>query len=289
MVHKTRVVLDEAGSLECDFRHRMAIMTINRPHRKNALTQDMWVKLGQAMANLPGDLRLLILRGRQGFSAGSDLFEFARMSVDQANRAFELMEGVIGLVESVPYPTLAVIDGPAIGAGLMLALACDLRIGSSTAQLGMPVGTLGITLQEPFLRRLVRHLGPSRAKALIYLAQSYTAQEALNAGLLHAVADGADLRAAVIQAARRIVRQYPASLRAVKMGLNNLCGPSPNMADAGQWVDPQDFTKGVESFIRKRERDKRATSQRAERVGFISVHPDDSKSPAKRQTRATHR
>ena len=131
----------------------MAIVTLHRPQARNALTVQMWEELAQVVrqaADNPKN-RVLLLRGRgEQFTAGSDLKEFHSMSLDEAEAAFRVMDQAITTVEQLPLPTIAVINGPAMGAGLQLALACDLRIGSPLAKMGMPVGRLGITLDYSF-------------------------------------------------------------------------------------------------------------------------------------------
>lgn len=229
----------------------VGIITIDRPQFRNALTQRMWHTLEQWCLHLPPRVRVLILRGRPGeFSAGSDIGEFSQMTPEQADGAFEQMERAIRAVESLPIPTICSIDGPAYGAAFVLTLGCDVRIGSERARFGMPVGKLGITLQPPFLRRLVQHLGPGRTTALVYTAGSYDAWEAKALGLLHAVTDSDRLDAEVMRLARTILEQSPASLHAVKKGVRDVLD---GRADAGgHWVDARDFSEGVQAFREKR-------------------------------------
>jgi enoyl-CoA hydratase/carnithine racemase len=211
----------------------------------------MWATLQAWCEGLPEKVRVLILRGRPGeFSAGSDIKEFAMLSPGEANQAFMQMEAAISALERLPIPTIAVIDGPAFGAAFVLTLACDLRIGSHLATFGMPVGKLGITLQPPFLKRLVQHLGPGRTKELVYTAAQYDAREARRFGLLNAVTSPEDLDNYVIRVARTILQQSPASLHAVKVGVHRVLNQEP--CELGTWVDEVDFMEGVRAFTEKR-------------------------------------
>jgi enoyl-CoA hydratase len=242
---------DECGSMRLQTAGGVGVITIDRPKFRNALTQRMWRTLEEWCEQLPQRVRVLIVRGRPGeFSAGSDIQEFATLTPEQADSAFEQMERAIAAVERLEIPTIASVDGPAYGAAFVLTLACDLRIASDRARFGMPVGKLGITLQPPFLRRLVQHLGPSRTKALVYTASSYDAYEAQALGLLHAVTAPEQLDAEVMRIARAILQQSPASLRAVKEGVNAVL--QGRVEAAGSWVDAADFVEGVRAFREKR-------------------------------------
>ncbi|MCL6453941.1 MAG: enoyl-CoA hydratase/isomerase family protein [Alicyclobacillus sp.] len=242
---------EETGSMRLQTSGPIGIVTFDRPNRRNALTQSMWHTLEYWCSNLPAKVKLLILRGSgREFTAGSDIKEFARLTPAQANGAFEQMERAIHAVEMLPIPTIAAINGPAYGAGFVLTLACDLRIGSENATFGMPVGKLGITLQPPFIRRMVQHLGPSRAKEMVYTARQYDATTAYRLGLLNDIAPAGQLDEFVFSTARSILQQSKASIHAVKHSVHEvLNNPAPR---TGAWVDDKDFVEGVAAFNEKR-------------------------------------
>ena len=133
-----KIILQETAGL--------AIITIHRPQLRNALTANMWdqlLEIGNKVLENPKN-KVLLLRGSgEQFTAGSDLKEFNQMSLEEAEDAFVHMENTISTFERLPIPTIGVINGPAMGAGLELALACDIRIGSEKSKLGIPVGKLG--------------------------------------------------------------------------------------------------------------------------------------------------
>ncbi|WP_134439706.1 enoyl-CoA hydratase/isomerase family protein, partial [Methylacidiphilum caldifontis] len=143
--------------LTLEVRDQVAVITIDRPTKQNALTLDMWQQLAIWVKELPGTVAVLILTGAgEAFTSGSDLDEFLTMTPNEVNRAFSEMHGAIQTIERTSVLTIARISGVAFGAGFLLALACDLRIGTPKARFGIPVTRLGIILQPSFLGRLIR-------------------------------------------------------------------------------------------------------------------------------------
>lgn len=242
---------NDEGTMRFQLTGPVGIITIDRPKQRNALSQQMWVTLRTWAKDLPAKTKLLVIRGSgKDFTAGSDIKEFADLDVPGANRAFEAMEDAMQAIESLTIPTIASINGPAYGAGFVLGLACDVRIGSEIAKFGMPVGKLGITLQPPFLRRMIQTLGPSRTKDLVYTARTYSAQEAEALGVLNYLVPSVDLDMQTMLLARKMLQQSRASLRAVKQNVQRvlLGGLLPSQ----DWVDGEDFSEGVRAFNEKR-------------------------------------
>lgn len=248
-VHITRV---PDGKITLQETSKFAIVTINRPAARNALTSNMWNELcniGKEIKKNP-KVKVVIVRGVPGdFTAGSDIKEFAMMSVQQANATFDLMEQTISTFESLTVPVIAAVDGPALGSGFVLSLACDLRIGTDRCRMGIPVSRLGITLGPAFVRRIVRLIGPSRTKEIVYLNQIYDSQTALTFGLLNSIVSSNELDQTVFQYAESIKDQSRASLEAIKKSV-----------ELSYWtkdipwnsVDPTDFSEGCLAFIEKR-------------------------------------
>lgn len=229
----------------------LGILTISRPQQRNALTREMWQTIERWSGTISSKTKLLIIRGSgKDFTAGSDIKEFARLTAEEANDGFETMERAISAIETLPIPTIAAINGPAFGAGFILSLACDLRIGSTNARFGMPVGRLGITLQTPFIRRMIQTLGPSRTKQLVYTAQSYNAEEAYRVGILNELVPAEELDDRTFKFAKAILQQSQASLLAVKKSVNQVL--TGQAEEHRQWVDKTDFVEGVQAFAEKR-------------------------------------
>lgn len=234
----------------------LAIITIRRPQAKNALTAKMWDELRtialQVLDN-PKNKVLLIRGYGEQFTAGSDIKEFNSISLELAEKAFIHMEKTISTIERLLIPTIAVINGPAMGAGLELALACDLRIGSEKAKLGIPVGKLGITLNNKFAQRLVSLIGPSMTKDLVYTGRMLKSDESYRLGLLNYQAAEKDLDRYAIRVGKLVASMSPASLLAVKTSVQECVDSTPNLwQKSTPFVDKHDFPEGVRAFVEKR-------------------------------------
>jgi enoyl-CoA hydratase/carnithine racemase len=160
---------------------------LNRPEKRNAITFDMWAEIADTVGHLGEDrsVRVLVVRGVGGaFCAGADisgLHDRNAMSYADVNRRAE------EALASFSRPTVAFIDGPCIGGGVQLAMACDLRIGTTDARLGITPARLGILFPTHSLERVVRQVGPSAAKSLLFTAEIIGAEKAERMGLLDEV------------------------------------------------------------------------------------------------------
>lgn len=234
----------------------LAIITIHRPQMKNALTANMWDQLAkialQVLENPKN--KVLILRGTgENFTAGSDIKEFNAVSLEKAEEAFIHMEKTISTIEKLPLPVIGVINGPAMGAGLELALACDIRIGSEKAKMGIPVGKLGITLNNKFAKRLVDLIGPSATKDLVYTGRIYKAEEAFKAGMLNYLVAEKDLNKFAIRMGKLVAGMSPSSLLAVKESVAECINSVPRLWEGSTPFVGEDFAEGVRAFVEKRQ------------------------------------
>ncbi len=234
----------------------LAIITIRRPQAKNALTANMWQQLKvialQTLQNPKN--KVLMIRGYgENFTAGSDIKEFHSISLDEAEAAFVAMEDTIATIERLPLPTIAIINGPAMGAGLELALACDLRIGSEQAKLGIPVGKLGITLNNKFAQRLVQLVGPSLTKDLVFTGRTLKMEEAYRVGMLNYTSSVDQLDRYAFRLGKLVASMSPASLLAVKQSVQQCNDSAPDLwTSSTPFVDHLDFPEGVRAFVEKR-------------------------------------
>ena len=235
----------------------LAIITIHRPQLKNALTANMWTQLAKiALQTLENPKnKVLILRGSgENFTAGSDIKEFNSISLEEAEQAFVHMEKTISTIERLPIPVIGVINGPAMGAGLELALACDIRIGSDKARMGIPVGKLGITLNNKFAKRLVDLVGPSATKDFVFTGRMYKAEEAYKAGLLNYLVAEKDLNKFSIRMGKLVAGMAPSSLHAVKQSVQECVDSVPELwKTSTPFVDQNDFPEGIRAFVEKRQ------------------------------------
>jgi len=234
----------------------IATITINRPEVRNAFTVEMWRRLRQLAEEIQanGEARVVILQGAggQAFTAGSDIRELATMTVDEVNQNLHVVEDAISAIENLPVPTIACLNGYAIGGGLELALGCDLRVASEQAQMGIPVSKLGVAISHRFARRLVELVGPSRAKDLLYTGRLVDAREAHAMGLVNYLAPADRLNEAVRDLARRIAQHSGTALRAAKEAVAICLPENDDVVSQGERVDPVDFTEGIRAWLEKR-------------------------------------
>jgi len=164
---------------------------IDRPDRMNALSRETLLLLGQLARAAIADpaVRAIVLTGsgERAFSAGADLKERIGMDENAVRDQLTRYREEVGVLDRSPKPVIAAINGIALGGGLELALACDLRIAASHAVLGLPETTLGIIPGAGGTQRLPRVVGEARAKELILLGRRITATEALAWGLVNRV------------------------------------------------------------------------------------------------------
>jgi enoyl-CoA hydratase/carnithine racemase len=182
----------------------VATVTLDRPDRRNALSDAMLTELGAAFAQLRDDaaVRVVVVTGAPPvFSAGADAPLKSTMSAEERRRAFaaqpsqfrRLFERANTLLEGLEQITIAAINGHAVGGGWGLTLACDFRIAAAEAQLWIPEVDLGVPLGVASTTRFVRLVGPARAKEIILECRRYSAEEARTLGLVSRVVPGAEL------------------------------------------------------------------------------------------------
>jgi len=196
------------------------LLTLNRPDKRNALSAGLRAALREALARDREDpqTRAVVLRGAGGkaFAAGADVEEMAARDVWQ-QRAFITPPHIYGAVATHPKPVLAALNGHALGAGLELAMACDLRVASPAAKLGQPEINLGIIPGGGGTQRLPRLVGAGRAARMVMTGEPVDAATALAWGLVDEVAEDPVARA--LEIARVMAAKSPAALRLAKQAL----------------------------------------------------------------------
>jgi enoyl-CoA hydratase len=209
----------------------LATVTLNRPERRNALSDAMLAELVSMFAELRDDptTRVVIVTGAPPvFSAGADAPIRGSMTEAERRAAFlgrrsqfrRLFERANTLLENLEQPTIAMVNGHAVGGGWGLALACDFRVASAEAQFWIPEVDLGVPLGVATTTRFVRLVGPGRAREIIMEGRRYSATEAQAAGLVHRVAPAAGLQAAVDDLARRLAAKPFRPLAEMKARIN---------------------------------------------------------------------
>jgi methylglutaconyl-CoA hydratase len=184
----------------------VAVVTLQRPERMNALSKVLLHEIGAVFAALAVDptVRAVVLTGcgEKAFCAGADLKERQGMSEDDVRGLLGLYRESFGAVDRCPKPVVAAIQGVALGGGFELALACDLRVASEGAVVGLPETSLAIIPGAGGTQRLPRLVGVGRAKEMILLARRYPAREALALGPVTEVAGAGE---SALAAARRLI------------------------------------------------------------------------------------
>lgn len=200
-------------------RGSIALVTLDRPERMNALSVALVGRFGEIGRELAtqDDLRLVIVTGagNKAFCAGADLKERAGMNPEQVRALLYAYESELGWLETIAVPTIAAINGAALGGGLELALLCDLRLAAHHAVLGLPETSLGVIPGAGGTQRLPRLLGEARAKELILRAARLSAPEALILGLVNQVLPSSDdFVLEVMSWAEPILNGAPLAIRA---------------------------------------------------------------------------
>jgi enoyl-CoA hydratase len=198
----------------------IATITLDRAQKLNALDGDTLRELRTVLDGLAAepDVRVLLITGggEKAFSAGADIAAMAAMAPAEGHAYAELGHAVMAAVEAFPVPVVGVLNGVALGGGLELALACDLLIASSRARLGQPEINLGLIPGFGGTQRLVRRIGLTRARELIYLGQAISADDALRMGLVTRVVQPETLPAEAQGLAEELARKPPLALRQAK-------------------------------------------------------------------------
>lgn len=242
-------------------RERVALITINRPEKRNALNIQTREEGAAALDRLRDDdeVRVVIITGAgdKAFIAGADIAEFAgRTAVTQ--RDVMLGRSLFTAIDAFPKPVIAMVNGYCLGGGCELALACDMRIASETASFGQPEINLGIIPGGGGTQRLTRLIGEGKAMELILTGDIIDAQTAFTLGLVNLVVPAADLEAKTMEIANRISEKSPIALRMAKEGVKTAARAN---LDEGlrREVDlfalcfsSEDKDEGVRAFLEKR-------------------------------------
>jgi enoyl-CoA hydratase len=233
----------------------VATVTIDRQDALNALNVETLTELRDRLRDLAAaaDVRAVVLTGagEKAFVAGADIKYMSGLGPDEARGWGALGHEAGRLLETMPKPTIAAINGFALGGGCELALACDLRFASSRAKLGQPEINLGIVPGWGGTQRLARICGLGVAKDLIFTGRTIGAEEALRIGLVGEIADPVLDRA--LETARELASKSPVALGLAKRLVN--MSPGALDAEAGEFGElfaSEDAKEGLTAFAEKR-------------------------------------
>ncbi len=235
-------------------------VTFNRPEAHNAMTFAMYEALFAHCEEVDADddMRVLVLRGAgdKAFVAGTDISEFEAFRTADDGLAYErTIDRIVGRLETVRRPTVALVDGWAVGGGLALAATCDLRVCTPETKFGMPIArTLGNCLSMANYARLAALVGEGRVKDLVFTARSVAADEAQAIGLATEVVAADAIEEHVTELCERLAGHSPITMRATKEALRRL--RAVNLPDGHDIVaeayGSRDFADAVAAFGEKR-------------------------------------
>ncbi|MEP7031184.1 MAG: enoyl-CoA hydratase/isomerase family protein [Pseudolabrys sp.] len=238
----------------------VATILFDRPQSRNAMTWRMYEGLAAACAELNAEsgVRVTVMRGVGGkaFIAGTDIGQFQEFKSGEQGVEYETkMEAYLAAIEALPMPTLAVVEGWAIGGGLAIAACCDMRIATAGTKFGVPIArTLGNCLSVANYARLVTALGQARAKRMLLMAENVAAEDALATGFLLDVVDPAALDQRIAEICERLSGNAPVTMRVTKEAMRRL--QHARIPDGEDLVrtcyGSDDFHEGVNAFVSKR-------------------------------------
>ncbi|WP_042461114.1 enoyl-CoA hydratase-related protein [Neobacillus dielmonensis] len=211
--------------VELTVEYPLAIITINRPDQLNCFDWESLCQLREIVAGLKLDkeVRAVIITGagEKSFSAGADLKERSTLDEKGVLRNVHMIRDVFTLIEELPQPTIAAINGYALGGGLELALVCDFRIAVKEAVIGLTEVSWGIIPGAGGTQRLSRLIGTSKAKELIFTARKIDAWQAYELGILNKVVERNELTPTALDLAQEITKNAPLAITQAKYAINN--------------------------------------------------------------------
>lgn len=245
------VILEKEGAI--------ATLTIERPEALNALNREIVDKLDEKLEIIweDKDIRAVILYSRDNFAAGADIKAMAECDEEEA-RTFSFSE-TFNKLEKLPVPVIAAIEGYALGGGLELALAADLRIAAEDSKMGFPEITLGIMPGAGGTIRAPRMIGEARAKELIYTGRIVDGSAALSMGLVNMAVRREEVMQAAKRLAEKLAGMAPVAMRTaketVRAGMEEPDFEKAVAIEADNWAGlfrTADQKEGMRAFIEKR-------------------------------------
>ncbi|MCM3491612.1 enoyl-CoA hydratase-related protein [Alkalihalophilus marmarensis] len=251
---ETRLVTYEMNS-------NLATLTINHSPL-NVLIDEVITQLDIIMRNILAEptCRALVIRaaGEKAFVAGADIRQFPSLTETSGMELVEKGKKVFDRIAHAPFPVICAINGLALGAGLELALACDIRIAEKKAKLGLPETSLGILPGYAGTQRLARLVGPGKAKQMIFTGVPISAVEAYEYGLIEEVAEDGESYQAALKLAEQIISKGPVAISKAKLAIDQ---GLEGTLEEGQKLESrlfsqlcltEDMQEGVKAFKEKR-------------------------------------
>jgi enoyl-CoA hydratase/carnithine racemase len=233
---------------------KIARITFNNPTARNALTWPMYEELKKICDDLADspDIRVVIFRGSgdKAFVSGSDIQQFVDLKKDEAYEV--AVDQIFASLQQLPMPTIAMIEGLAVGSGLLMATACDFRISTKDARFGVPVAkTLGNCLSPSNLSWIAAHLGIPIVKKMLLTAELLKAPELLECGFLYQIVETTEIELATNTLVEKLAALAPITQKASKLTLARLLQNNlPDCTDLmRETYNSKDFREGVNAFM----------------------------------------
>ena len=239
----------------------VGFLTLSRPKALNALNAKVLQELETCLISLDkNSLRTLIIQGAgdKAFVAGADIKEMSALNPKEAKEFAKTGQRVFGLLEALPFPVIAVIQGFALGGGLELALACDILLMEENTKIGLPEVTLSLFPSFGGTQRLTRAIGFYKAKEMILTGNFYTAEEAYSIGLANVVLPKEELMKKAEELAQTFQKRGPLAIAQAKQLIQKNSSLSLEQAleleteEFGQLFETKDSQEGMKAFIEKR-------------------------------------
>ncbi len=253
MADEIQVVVDTAG---------VGVVTLSRPEKRNVVTLAMWRDLGEIYRGFArrSDVRVVIMTGAGGhFCGGADIAEFSKVrnSPEDARIYGEAVREASQAIIGLPQPTIAAVHGYGVGGGCGLALACDLRVGDATTQMGIPAARLSIVYGTLDSSLLLRAVGLANAKLVLYSGRYFPLTDCRAMGLIDVVSEQGAL-AGAHELAKELCTRAPLSQRGAKLVLEALDrGEAEQRAEEiaavqAAAVNSEDYREARQAFLEKR-------------------------------------
>jgi enoyl-CoA hydratase len=239
-------------------------LVFNNPERRNAVSLDMWEAIPRVLERFEADpeLRVMVLSGAgdKAFVSGADIsqFESQRSGAEAVQRYEEIAEGAQLRLQRCDKPVLAMIRGYCLGAGVNIALACDMRIAAEDARFGIPAARMGLGYRVSSTKNLVDTIGPARTREMLITARQYGAAEAERIGLVQRVVPAAGLEAEVLETCAGIAANAPLTMRTAKRIVRELLASPDSFDEAAcralvkECFESSDYKEGRRAFMEKR-------------------------------------
>lgn len=238
---------------------RVAVISIERPEALNALSRQIIDEIEALVETVEedGEIGSIVFYSEKNFAAGADIKAMMDLSVEEA-KEFSFVR-VMSKIRKLEIPTIAAIEGYALGGGLELALTCDLRLAAETAKMGFPEINLGIMPGAGGTIAAPRLIGAAKAKELIFTGRTVSAEEAVQMGLINYSVSADSVREEALRLAKRLVEKAPVAMRMAKESIDR--GLQAGSMDEGLEIElelwsrlfaTEDQKEGMAAFVEKR-------------------------------------